>query len=406
MPTGSPSDAPSLQPTVTPIPTFLPVTYIPGNLTTYEAGLFLSEGLRAKVIAQSGEILEYFNGSTSTIPFHGRPDFGATFVDTRPFNNGGWVYTSNSEMEEMGKGGVGAITFDKDGNIIDYRMVLENTTMNCGGGRTPWGTWVSCEEVEFFGEIYQVDPFGERKGETITLGSQLGRWESFSFDVRDPEDPKFFATEDHNKGTVRRFRPVKESIDWDSPWDMLHANGTIDYLIVHPNENRTGGTFEWTDNLEDAKNNARSFYPQTEGIDIYEDQMFVVCKAIKQMFVFNLDNMTYYNESTVSGLFDGGPDQMKRILDGSDSDLLYFTEEGGVDAGVHARDEKGQFYTVFESPTYSGETTGLSFSPDGKHMYVAYQEVGVLLDIWRDDGFSFGARTLNVKYHHSFLSLR
>ena len=26
--------------------------------------------------------------------------------------------------------------FDSDGNVIDYKMVLQGTTMNCGGGRT------------------------------------------------------------------------------------------------------------------------------------------------------------------------------------------------------------------------------------------------------------------------------
>ena len=117
------------------------------------------------------------------------------------------------------------------------------------------------------------------------------------------------------------------------------------------------------------------------------------------MFAFNLDDMTYYNQSTVTGLFDGGPDQMQRILNGNDRDLLYFTEEGGKDAGVHARDELGRFYTIFESPVYPDETTGLAFSPNGMHMYVAYQDSGILFDVWREDGLPFGARTLNVKYH-------
>jgi hypothetical protein len=113
-------------------------TYIPGNLTRQEVGLVLSEGLRARIIATSGTPVQYHDGTFSAIPFHGLPDFGATFRDTRPFNDGGWVYASNSEMKEEGQGGVGSLTFDKEGNIIDYRMVLQNTTMNCGGGSTPW----------------------------------------------------------------------------------------------------------------------------------------------------------------------------------------------------------------------------------------------------------------------------
>lgn len=93
-PTGSPSNSPTNSPTVAPatwMPTMRTATYIPGNLTRKEAGLLLSEGLRARIIARSGEPVEYHNGALSDINFHGRPDFGATFADSRPFNEGGWV---------------------------------------------------------------------------------------------------------------------------------------------------------------------------------------------------------------------------------------------------------------------------------------------------------------------------
>uniref|UniRef100_A0A7S4NFI5 SMP-30/Gluconolactonase/LRE-like region domain-containing protein n=1 Tax=Odontella aurita TaxID=265563 RepID=A0A7S4NFI5_9STRA len=81
---------------------------------------------------------------------------------------------------------------------------------------------------------------------------------------------------------------------------------------------------------------------------------------------------------------------------------MYFTEEGGRDAGVHARDKRGRYYTILESPVYQDETTGLAFSPDGKHMYVAYQKNGILFDLWREDGLPFHGLTLNVKYHHDY----
>jgi uncharacterized protein len=147
------SDQQALTPSIatTSAPSIMPTVYHPGDLVSLQHGLLLSRGLRTRVVATSGEPVAYsgtlrdptLNANTTSnssepLVFHGRPDFGATFADERPWNVGGWIYTSNSEMEEQGKGGVGAITFDKDGNIIDYRMVLTDTTMNCAGGRTPW----------------------------------------------------------------------------------------------------------------------------------------------------------------------------------------------------------------------------------------------------------------------------
>ena len=73
---------------------------------------------------------------------------------------------------------------------------------------------------------------------------------------------------------------------------------------------------------------------------------------------------------------------------------------------VCSRDEFGRFFTILESPYLEDETTGLSFSPDGKHMYIAYQENGILFDVTREDGRSFDAKSLDVKYHNSISSRR
>lgn len=388
------TQAPSISPSNEPLPP--EPTYIPGNLTTRKEGLLLSEGLDARIIALTGQKVPYDLGGWSSEFFHQNPDAGATFPDPSDSNPGGWIYTSNSEVNFQ-QGGVGALTFDRDGNVIDYRMVLKNSTMNCGGGRSPWATWVSCEEIEAVGQIYQVDPTGRRNPEVITLGSDGGRWESFAYDVRDRNTPRFFATEDRQKGALRRFTP--DNPNWDDPWEILQGTGKTDFLLLFPNETMNGGTFVWTDNLDEAKSNAEQYYPFTEGIDVYKGSIVFVCKKIHVMFVLDLDANTYYNQTTTNGLFDGKPDQVVRVL-ADTQDLLYFTEEGGVDAGVHARDFLGRFYTIFESPIYPDETTGLSFSPDGRFMYTAYQKSGVLYMMWRKDGLPFQASHLDVKFHN------
>ena len=71
-----------------------------------------------------------------------------------------------------------------------------------------------------------------------------------------------------------------------------------------------------------------------------------------------------------------------------------------------SRDEFGRFFTILESPVFEDETTGLSFSHDKKHMYVAYQENGILFDVTREDGLTFDAKSLDVKYHNAISSRR
>jgi DNA-binding beta-propeller fold protein YncE len=186
--------------------------------------------------------------------------------------------------------------------------------------------------------------------------------------------------------------------DWNDPWSILINPGIIEYLIVEP-ISELSGTYRWTTNLTEAKSNAQKYYPNTEGTDRHGSRLYFVTKTKKRIFILDLDDNTYTVQSTQHGLFAGGADQIVHITDTDDS-LLYFTEDGGQFAGVHARDRSGEFYTILEgTSTFSDETTGLSFSPDGKHLYVAYQDEGVLLDVTRIDGLPFDGTTLNVKYH-------
>lgn len=108
-------------------------TYYPGDLVISENGLLLSEGLTSKIIARTGQRVDYEGFGMSQIDFHSLPDAGATF----PTDDGGWIYVSNSERSS--NGGVGALTFNSNGDIIDYKMVLSRSSRsNCGGGKTPW----------------------------------------------------------------------------------------------------------------------------------------------------------------------------------------------------------------------------------------------------------------------------
>ena len=386
--------------------------YCPGHLTQVQHGLRLSAGLDARIIARTNKTVLLADGTQSAESFHVRPDHAATFTfgDDHPTNPGGWVYASNAEADFASHGGVGSIFFDRYGNVIDYKMVLKGTTRNCGGGRTPWGTWISCEENKSRdGQIHEVDPFGNTLARQTVLGGETGgQFESFAYDVREASQPRFFYTEDHKRGAVRRFTPSNP--DWDNPLDMLHGDGTIEYLVfTEPNAGRRG-KFSWTANETLGMESASLWFPNTEGIDQVDGQLFIVSKKKRRLFQLDLDTGRFISENVGrSGAFQGGPDQITRLIGKDQEMILYFTEDGGTNhPGVHGRDADGNLFMILESQDYgyapdgSGEedeSTGLAFSPDHMHMYVCYQKNGVVFDITRRDGKTFGGRSIDVKYH-------
>jgi uncharacterized protein len=384
------------------------VSYQPGNFSegrrSDDNNLILSNGLAAKPIAHSGQFVNYTSGATSEIYFHDSPDAAGVF----PKDDGGWYYVSNCENktrgEEWWNGGVGSIEFDRDGNLIHYGRVATQTRMNCGGGKTPWKSWVSCEEIDE-GEIYQVDPSGSRDPVKTDLGS-FGHYESFAYDDSpDAFRPTFYVTRDSSRGSLTRFTPnsigmecYNQANDYDR-WCTLN-HGTRDYLLISGGPK---GTFTWTTNETAARNNAQLYYPNSEGIDVNNGILYTTSKKLKRLMILDLRSMTYTYESTKGGAFDEQPDQVARIVKNEPNSILYFCEDGGRNIhspGVFGRNVQGEYFAIIQGTfLHKDETTGLAFSPDGYHMYVSYQKVGIVYDIWRLDGYSFQGAMLDIKYH-------
>ncbi|MEZ4406884.1 MAG: DUF839 domain-containing protein [Polyangiales bacterium] len=156
-------------------------------------GVRLPAGFTSRVVARTNQMVP-----GTSYRWHNFPDGGATYAT----EDGGWIYVSNSEIVFVG--GVGALRFSAAGEVTSAYAILQRTNGNCAGGETPWGTWLSCEEVSR-GLVYECDPYGER---TAVARPALGVFKHEAAAV-DPMRGHVYLTEDEPDGRLYRFVPER-----------------------------------------------------------------------------------------------------------------------------------------------------------------------------------------------------
>ena len=199
-----------------------------GPLRRDPAGrLDLPPGYSYRVVTKAGRALPA--PQVGLVP--GRPDGTAAFAgpggNVHLVNNHEQGATAafpvvgppNLTYDPGATGGTTTIVVDGDNALVDQTVSLAGTLLNCSGGPTPWGTWLTGEESEQTAEgaftqdhgyVFEVDPLDPASNVDPQPLTALGRFAHEAVAV-DPHRGHVYLTEDAvaPAGLLYRFTPAQ-----------------------------------------------------------------------------------------------------------------------------------------------------------------------------------------------------
>jgi hypothetical protein len=309
--------------------------------------------------------------------------------------DGGWIYCSNSEVPGVatvgfqeprlapltnqftfvpGMGGASALRFDRDAKVVDAYSILSNTTFNCAGVITPWGTWLSCEEIPA-GLVWECDPFGKL---VAVAKPALGLFAHEAVAI-DAARKILYMTEDSPDGRFYRFTPSASDWPTGSPRAQLLA-GKLQVLKV-------GGAglagavsspqpVSWVDAVNPTSPQSENRIADTavfdggEGIWYHNNFVFFSTKGDDTIWALDVIN------NTLEVMYRADPANPTRdILTGVDNITItpfgeILVAEDGGDLQVVILNKDGSLVPLLQIVGQDqSEVAGIAFSPDYRRMY-------------------------------------
>lgn len=304
--------------------------------------------------------------------------------------------------DQRGGGSTTSLEVEPDGEreLVRDFVSLNGTYVNCAGGPTPGGSWITCEETtagetqgfeKDHGYNFEVPASAEDEVEAVPLKA-MGRFVHEAIAV-DPATGIVYETEDRGTAGFYRFIP-------DSPGDF--TAGRLQMLAVknRPNYNTTSGQqvgrplpVEWVD-IEDpdpaaAETNALAVYQQgaAEGGALFS-RLEGAWYADGSIFFHATDGgdaelgqVWEYRRRGRSGgqlilLFESRSPEMLDAPDNitvSPRGGIAICEDGPNGNFLRGLTPEGEIFDFALNTANDNELAGACFSPDGETLFVNIQ---------------------------------
>ncbi len=322
-------------------------------------GLMLPPGFSSREVARGlSQVAGY--------PWPVFPDGQATYSTAE----GGWILVTNSESLAPAGAGTSAIRFRPDGGVAAAYRILGGTNVNCAGGPTPWGTWLSCEEHDS-GLVWECDPAGKLMA---VARPALGVFNHEAAAV-EPSQRQLYLTEDKPDGGFYRFTPVAYPDLSDGLLEvaLVAADGRVSWREV---PNPTPAPVQTPTRKQVAE-----MTPFNGGEGIWHDGgvLYFTTKGDKRLWAY--DSRT----GTLEIVFDhaAAPDSSLDAVDNvtvSAAGEIFVCEDGGnMEIGLITPEREVSPFLRFTGPAhpvegeFKSEVCGVVFDPSGTRMYCTSQ---------------------------------
>ena len=335
------------------------------------------------------------------------------------------LYDRGSGLTPAGGGTTTTIYDPAKGTTERQFLSLGGTELNCAGGPTPWGSWLSCEECfespgtrwhsarritrdQRHGYVFEVSAYADGLGKAEPIKA-MGRFEHEACAVHE-DTGIVYMTEDTHHSLFYRYIP-------NTPGKLLDGGRLQALAIVgHPSImthnwsavpqtplNRPLET-NWIDldDVDPVENDLRlrgaaagaATFARGEGLCVAGDRFAFTCTIggparIGQVFTYTPSIYEGTQRETEA------PGQLTLIAEADRSSLLrncdnltmapwgdlIVCEDTSSHCGLVGIRPDGSQYPIADNPYSNSELAGVCFSPDGNTMFVNIQYPGMTLAI-------------------------